>query len=126
MAEGNLTMNSESQIQHLLTAGGGEREKRIGAPLPRSLLPSLSPTTPTHPALPPSLYPSLFAGSTEAMGAGARALHLPDLERQGLGLGDPGGETIWLEDLGQRGDGTGGCPGEEGSCYRLGRNPLKL
>lgn len=37
------------------------------------------------------------------MEAGARGLHLPDVEMQGLGLGDPGGEVFWLENLEQSG-----------------------
>lgn len=70
-------------------------------PVTETALPSLS-LHPTLPSLPP-VFLLLLCWIHRGMEARARGLYLPDVDMQGLRLGDPGGEVFWLEDLEQSG-----------------------
>lgn len=89
----DVTVSPESQNQGPLAALWGKRKRRWKPLLLR--LPSLSSPILSHPVFPP---PSL-QNTWLLWRLGQEALHLPDLEMQGLGLGDLGGEVFWLEDL---------------------------
>lgn len=91
-------MSPESQSQGPLAALWGKRKRRWKPLLQR--LPSLSSPILFHPAfLPPYFSPPSLLNTWLLWRLEQGALHLPDLEMQGLGLGDLGGEVFWLEDL---------------------------